>query len=108
MARIIDGAQMQAARDDLAQSLRRVVADAEALLGATRDEAGDAVDEVRNRLRKNMDEARERLHEAEARLQRDARRAAAHAEDYIHENLWSTLGVAAAAGLVLGLLMSRR
>ena len=37
-----------------------------------------------------------------------AKDAAKATDDYVHENPWQAIGIAAAVGLVAGLLMSRR
>jgi ElaB/YqjD/DUF883 family membrane-anchored ribosome-binding protein len=37
-----------------------------------------------------------------------ARQAARYTDDYVHENPWNAIGIAAGIGLLLGILMSRR
>lgn len=108
MARSAAKSDAQAARKELAESLRRVVADAEELLGATSEEAGDAVADLRARLSDNLEQARDKLHDTEAVLRANAREVAVSADEYVRENPWSSLGMAAAAGLVLGVLLGRR
>lgn len=108
MARSADKSDIHAAREELASSLRRVMADAEELLGATSEEAGDAVGKLRSRLRDNLDEARHKLRETESALRHNAHEVAATADEYVRENPWSALGIAAAAGVVLGVLLGRR
>ena len=41
-------------------------------------------------------------------VQRRAREGAAFVDDYAHTSPWQTAGMAAAAGLVIGFLLSRR
>lgn len=108
MARSVDKSDVKAAREELADSLRRVLADAEELLGATSEEAGDAVADLRARLADNLEQARDKLQDTEAVLRANAQEVAASADEYVRENPWSSLGMAAAAGLVLGVLLGRR
>lgn len=108
MTRSADESEISAAKDELVASLRRVVADAEELMSATSDEAGDALDELRKRMRDSLDVARGRMREAEASLRSNARQAAGTADDYVRENPWSALTAAAAVGLVLGVVLGRR
>lgn len=108
MPRSKDDSDVSAAKDELVASLRRVVADAEELMSATSDEASDALDELRKRMRDSLDVARGRVRDAEASLRVNARQAASTADDYVRENPWSALTAAAAVGVVLGVLLGRR
>ena len=92
----------------LMDDLRNVVADAEALMAATAGEAGSRADEARSRVAESLEQARIRLQEIEYELKAKARAAAGEADRYVHENPWAAVGIAAAAGLVVGLLLSRR
>jgi ElaB/YqjD/DUF883 family membrane-anchored ribosome-binding protein len=46
--------------------------------------------------------------EVEEEAMRRAREIAGAADEYVHENPWQAVGVAAGIGLVLGLLIARR
>ena len=96
------------AREDLMANLRRVMADAEDLLAATVDVSSTGVDELRERARKNLSQAREQMLDIEDEVRARARRAASMTDDYVHENPWASVGMAAAAGMLLGLLLGRR
>ena len=95
-------------KDKLMSDLKVVVADAEELLRMTADQAGDRAAGVRSRVQATMNQAKADL----VRLQDAAlakARAAGHATDeYVHENPWKAMGIAAGVGLVMGLLVSRR
>ncbi len=94
--------------DKLLQDLQSVVREAEALLKATAGHAGDKVDEVRARAEQAVREARSRIDDVEHQTMRHVREAATEAEGYVRDNPWQALGVAAGAGLLLGLLLGRR
>jgi ElaB/YqjD/DUF883 family membrane-anchored ribosome-binding protein len=88
--------------------LRVVVEDAEALLKATAGQAGEKVDQARQRAQESVKLARERLGELEGELRVRAREAARTTDRYVHENPWGAIGMAAGIGFILGLLSGRR
>jgi ElaB/YqjD/DUF883 family membrane-anchored ribosome-binding protein len=95
-------------RDKLLDDLRLVISDAEELLRMTAGEVGDSTAELRGRIQSRLQEARIEL----AALQDTATaqiKAAGHATDeFVHEHPWQSIGIAAAIGLVVGLLVARR
>lgn len=94
--------------EKLLRDLQTVVEDAEALLLATAAQTGERVDSVRARAQESLKRAKSRLLEAEGEALEQVRAAAATADEYVHKNPWQAVGVAAGAGLLLGLLLSRR
>ena len=95
-------------RDKLVQDMRLVIADAEDLLRATANQAGEKIAVARERIQESLQQAKVKLAETEAMVSERARQAARYTDDYVHENPWSAIGIAAGIGLLLGLLMSRR
>ena len=95
-------------KDKLVADLKIVVADAEELLRATASQAGEKVGVARERIQASLASARVKLVEAERALADRTREAAKVADEYVHENPWQAVGIAAAVGLVLGVLISRR
>lgn len=98
----------QTSTEKIFQDLQSVVHEAEALLKATAGQAGDKVDEVRSRAEKTIKQVRSRIEDVEEQAVRRVKDAASEAEDYVRDNPWQAIGVAAGVGLVLGLLLSRR
>ena len=97
-----------AARDQLVADLKAVVADAEELLRATKDAAGEKVSAARARAEATIGKARAKLASAEDAAVERAQDAAKSADDYVHEHPWNAVGIAAAAGIVIGVLLARR
>jgi ElaB/YqjD/DUF883 family membrane-anchored ribosome-binding protein len=97
-----------ATKEKLAADLRLVIADAEELLQITSSQTGDKVAELRARVGENLRVARAKLSEADAAIRDKAREAARATDDYVHENPWRSIGIAAGAGLLVGLLIGRR
>lgn len=94
--------------DKLIQDLGAVVQDAEALLKATAGQTGESIAALRGRAEESLRKARERMKEAGIEV-RDRARAAAHStDDYVHENPWTAIAVAAGIGFLLGALSRRR
>ena len=97
-----------AARDQLVADLKAVVSDAEELLRATKDAAGEKVSAARARAEATIGKARAKLANIDDEVVARAKDAAKSADDYVHENPWHAVGIAAAAGIVIGVLLARR
>ena len=95
-------------KDKLMGDLRVVIADAEELLRMTADQAGESAADVRSRVQAKMKQAKaDLIHLQEAAVAKA--KAAGHATDeFVHENPWKSIGIAAGVGLVVGLLIGRR
>jgi ElaB/YqjD/DUF883 family membrane-anchored ribosome-binding protein len=97
-----------ATKDKLIADFKLVVADAEELLRLTANQAGDKAGEMRARVQEHLVAAKARLADAETAV-RDNAKAMAHAtDDYVRDNPWRAVGIAAGIGLVVGLLIGRR
>jgi ElaB/YqjD/DUF883 family membrane-anchored ribosome-binding protein len=95
-------------RDKLIVDLKTVVSDAEALVKATAGQAGDKIGEVRARAEDSLRSARLALREAEAQVIDKTRLAARATDDFVHDKPWTAVGIGAAVGMIIGLLISRR
>ncbi|MBM4296469.1 MAG: DUF883 domain-containing protein [Deltaproteobacteria bacterium] len=92
-------------RDKLVGDLKNLVADAEELLKATASQAGEKVAEARQKIEQSLIEGKKALADAEKTLRQKSKEAADLADDYVRDNPWSAVGIAAGVGLVLGLLI---
>ena len=95
-------------KEKLVADLKVVVADAEELLRATASQAGEKVSAARERIQASLATAKVKLSDAEQVLLEKSKLAAKATDEYVRENPWQAVGVAAVAGLVLGVLISRR
>jgi ElaB/YqjD/DUF883 family membrane-anchored ribosome-binding protein len=95
-------------KDKLVADMKVVIADAEELLKATASAAGDRVSAARTRMEDSLRTARVKLAEAQEVVVDKAKAAARATDDYVHANPWRSVGIAAGAGLVIGMLISRR
>ncbi|MGQ0750040.1 MAG: DUF883 family protein [Betaproteobacteria bacterium] len=94
--------------DKIVQDLKVVVADAEELLRATASQAGEHAAVARERIERSLERAKVKLAEVESVVAEKTREMAHATDQYVHENPWRAVGVAAGVGLIIGLLIGRR
>ncbi|HET6348586.1 MAG TPA: DUF883 family protein [Candidatus Krumholzibacteria bacterium] len=97
----------RASVDAVLEDLRAVVHDVDALLHATKDEAGDKFSDVRARVEESLNNAKERLHDAGEGARDRARSVGRNADTYVRENPWTTAAIALGIGYIVG-RMGRR
>ena len=97
-----------ASKEKLVSDMKLVIADAEEILRATANQAGEKVGELRVRIQERLRDAKIRLQDAKAALVDKTKAAARATDDFVHEHPWQAVGVAAAIGLALGVLIGRR
>lgn len=95
-------------REKLVADLKVVVADTDELLRATAGQASEKVAEIRARLQDQLVNAKASLAEAQAAVVDKAKQVGHAADDYVHDNPWRSVGVAAGIGFIVGLLIGRR
>ncbi|MBV8806709.1 MAG: DUF883 domain-containing protein [Sinobacteraceae bacterium] len=86
----------------LAEELRNVVRQAEKLITAIGEDREEALSELRERLSVAVEEARHRLADFEENARRLKDNMGAAADEFVHENPWTAVGIGAALGLILG------
>jgi ElaB/YqjD/DUF883 family membrane-anchored ribosome-binding protein len=97
-----------ASREKLAADLRVVIGDAEELLRATAGQVGEKAVVARERIQESLRVAKDKLAQAEEAVVDKTKAAARATDDYVHDHPWGAVGIAAAVGLVIGMLISRR
>jgi ElaB/YqjD/DUF883 family membrane-anchored ribosome-binding protein len=99
---------LTAPKDKLMDDLRLVVSDAEALLHATASQAGEGAAAARARIQKSLQVVKERLVDAEEAVIERTKEAAKVTDEYVHDNPWKAIGITAALGMIVGMLIARR
>jgi ElaB/YqjD/DUF883 family membrane-anchored ribosome-binding protein len=89
----------------LAAELRRVVEEAEELLGSAADSV--TLGALRDRVTETIGLAREKLADLEREARQRGRRAAAATESWVRTNPWAALAIGAGIGLIAGALIMR-
>lgn len=95
-------------QERLVSDIKSVISDAEEVLLATADQAGEKVATLRARVEARLRDAKVRLTEAEAVLVAKTKAAAQATDAYVHESPWTAIGIAAGVGLLVGLIIARR
>ena len=95
-------------KEKLVADLKVVVADTEELLRATAGQAGEKVSVIRDRLQGQLANAKASLADAQAAVVDRAKQVGRYTDDYVHDNPWRAVGVAAGFGFIVGLLIGRR
>jgi ElaB/YqjD/DUF883 family membrane-anchored ribosome-binding protein len=95
-------------KDKLVQDLKIVITDAEDLLRATASTAGEKVAVAREKVNESLPRAKVKLAEVEDVLLDHGKQAARAADEYVQDNPWRAVGIAAGVGIIIGMLISRR
>lgn len=96
------------ARERVVDDFANVLRDTEDLLKRAAGETGAMAEGLRTEAEAKLQAAKLRLRELEGQFADRTREAARQADDYVHQNPWTSIGVAAAVGFVAGLLLNRR
>ena len=88
--------------------MKVVVSDAEEILRATAGVAGEKMIDLRERIGERLRDAKLRIADAEAALVDRTKAAARATDDYVNDNPWQAVGIAAGVGLLLGIIIGRR
>ena len=95
-------------KDKLMSDLRLVITDAEELLRMTADQAGESAADIRSRVQAKLNQAKVDLLNLQEVAVAKAKAAGHATDEFVHENPWRSIGIAAGVGLVVGLLIGRR
>ncbi|RDE49360.1 MAG: DUF883 domain-containing protein [Candidatus Accumulibacter meliphilus] len=95
-------------KQKLVSDMKIVVSHAEELLRATAGVADEKMNDLRERIGQSLRDAKLRLADAEGAVVDKTKAAARATDDFVHENPWRAVGVAAVVGLLLGAVISRR
>ncbi|MEQ6290504.1 YqjD family protein [Vogesella sp. GCM10023246] len=97
-----------AEKEQLLQDVRQVLSSTEDLLSAAGEEGGENAQQLRRRIADKLKEAKARLTEAEQVVVGKAKVACKATDQYVHDNPWKSIGIAAVLCFLMGLLVSRR
>ena len=95
-------------KEKLIADLKVVVADAEEIFKATAGQAGEKMADLRAKLQDHLISARQNLVDAQAAALERTKEVARATDDYVHDNPWRSIGIAAGIGFIVGLLIGRR
>jgi ElaB/YqjD/DUF883 family membrane-anchored ribosome-binding protein len=98
----------QVTRERLMADVNTVLVDAEDLLRQAATASGEQAVDLRRRAQSAIASAKTRLVEVEHKVVDQARHAAKATDHWVHDHPWKAIGIAAGAGVLIGLLINRR
>ncbi|TDB05132.1 DUF883 family protein [Halomonas marinisediminis] len=102
----------QVTNAQLKEDLQHLTQTIEEMVSATADDSRGNIKELRERAEKRLKETRDRLEARGERLYGDARETIDHQVDacdrYVRDNPWTSIGIGAGVGVVIGMLIGRR
>jgi ElaB/YqjD/DUF883 family membrane-anchored ribosome-binding protein len=101
-------ARFERSRDALVKDFADVLSEADALLKQATKESGDKANDLRAQVETKLRTAKLRLQDMQDDAMDRAKATARMTDEYVRDNPWQALGIAAAVGVLVGLLMSRR
>ena len=101
-------AEVKADASTLAREFRNFVTDVEDLIKATTNLTGEDLNKAKAKLSQRIATAKESVEEVGENLANRARKTAESTNAYVHEQPWTAIGAGAAAGVLVGYLLTRR
>lgn len=95
-------------REQLMSDLKTVIQDAEAWLRNGGQLTGDELKAAKAKFEQTLSTAKESLGEYQHTVVEKTKEAARVTDEYVHENPWKSVGLGAAVGVVIGMLIARR
>ena len=99
---------MTSASDFYAQAITRRRFGQWGLVAATAGVAGEKMVDLRERIGERLRDAKLRIADAESALVDTTKAAARATDDFVNDNPWQAVGIAAGIGLLLGVIIGRR
>ena len=94
--------------EHLRAELKSLADTLEEVLNSSADKSKEEVSKLRSKAEQALKESRYRLGETGDALAKQTREAAPRADEYVRDNPWTRVGIGAAVGVVLGVLLTRR
>ena len=95
-------------RTKLVDEFSTVLSEAEDMLKRAANETGEKAKDLRSQVEAKLLSAKLRMQELQGQALDRAKEASRATDDYVHDHPWQAIGIAAAVGVVVGLLMNRR
>ena len=95
-------------KSKMVDDFKSIVNDADDLLQATAKASGEGFNLARAKFSERLNTAKANLAEAEKLIVEKARQTATATDDYVKGNPWTSVGIAAGIGMLIGFLAARR
>lgn len=94
--------------EHLRAELKNLADTLEEVLTTSGEKSKTELDKLRSKAQSALKETRARLGDSGDRIAQTTREAADRADVYVRDNPWTSVGIGAAVGVVLGVLLTRR
>ena len=94
-------------RDQLMNDLKTVVSDAETWLRSSHMLSGEDLQAAKAKFERTLVNAKDTLVGLEESVVERTKVAARATDEYVHENPWRAIGMGAAVGVIVGMLIAR-
>jgi ElaB/YqjD/DUF883 family membrane-anchored ribosome-binding protein len=101
-------ARFERSRDALVKDFTEVLTEADTLLKQATKESGEKANDLRAQVESKLRAAKLKLQDVQDDALDRAKATARATDEYVRDNPWQALGVAAALGVLVGLLIGRR
>jgi ElaB/YqjD/DUF883 family membrane-anchored ribosome-binding protein len=98
----------EAERNELITDAKSLMNDADEIVKSMATASGEKLADLGEKLRIKLRGAKEKMADAQYMVADKAKAAARATDDYVHDNPWQAIGIAAGLAFVLGLLVNRR
>lgn len=95
-------------REQLMSDLKTVIQDAESWLRNGGNLTGEELKAAKAKFEQTLASAKTSLGEYQQTVVEKTKEAARVTDEYVHENPWKSVGLGAAVGVVVGMLIARR
>jgi ElaB/YqjD/DUF883 family membrane-anchored ribosome-binding protein len=92
----------------VARDIQNVVTDAQELLKTVQSEGQTRLTEVKGQVQAKLDNAKVMLGQLGTQVQDGAKQAMDTTDTYVRDNPWRAVGISAAVGALVGILIARR
>ncbi|HCR4030780.1 DUF883 family protein [Morganella morganii] len=94
--------------EDLRAELKSLADTLESVLNTAESKSKEEVDSLKKKAQAALENSRSRLAEGKEQVVQQTKEIAGKADNYVRENPWTGIGIGAAVGMVLGVLLARR
>ena len=101
-------ARFERSRDALVKDFTEVLTEADSLLKQATKESGERASDLRAQVETKLRAAKMKLQDMQDDAMDRAKATARATDEYVRDNPWQALAVAAALGVLVGLLIGRR
>ncbi|RUT64343.1 hypothetical protein CKG00_14170 (plasmid) [Morganella morganii] len=94
--------------EELRAELKSLADTLESVLNTAESKSKEEVDSLKKKALAALENSRSRLAEGKEQVVQQTKEIAGKADNYVRENPWTGIGIGAAVGVVLGVLLARR